>query len=108
MAIALADQLHASRTILACMSAILFYDAFASLPKEWRIIWNGRKNIGFVKACCVVNKYGSILAMIMYLVSTALNLCKGDTHRSSVRSGCTIPSHMKHADAPTSGLTWSP
>ena len=51
------------------MGAILFYDSFTSLRKEWQIIWNERKNIGVVKACYVINKYCGIAGMILYLVS---------------------------------------
>ena len=71
MPISVEDQLHSSRTLIACMTCLLAYDSVIQLPKEWRIIWNERHNIGVVKACYVINKYCGIAGMLLSTVSSS-------------------------------------
>lgn len=68
MAISFHDNLTNSRTFLAAMAAILFYDTLNTLPKEYRIIWKERK-FGLVKVAYFIKRYFGVMGMALYMVS---------------------------------------
>lgn len=55
-----------SRTFLACMACLLFWESITSMPKEIELIWRQRK-WGLVKGAYLLNKYCAIIGMILYL-----------------------------------------
>jgi hypothetical protein len=68
MAISFTDNLTNSRTFLAAMAAILFYDTVNTLAKEYQIIWKERK-FGLVKVAYFMNRYFAVMGMSLYMVS---------------------------------------
>ena len=68
MAISFQDNLTNSRTFLAAMSAILFYDTLNTMHREVQIIWKERK-WGLVKIAYFMNRYCAVIGMSLYMVS---------------------------------------